>query len=225
MMPEPSSAVAVLCSGGLDSAVLLGDAVREHSRVHPLYVQCGLRWEPVEREYLERFLRAIARPNLAPLHVLQMPVGDLYDQHWSLTGKNVPDAHTRDEAVYLPGRNVLLLAKAMVWCRLHDVPALLLGILSANPFPDATPDFFARFQAAVNQGIDGRIEVRRPFAGLSKSQVLQRAAGLPLELTFSCIQPVGNRHCGRCNKCEERRQAFAAASVSDPTVYDSHGLA
>ncbi len=221
-MSEHSSAVAVLCSGGLDSAVLLAVAMREHSPVHPLYMQCGLRWEGVERDHLERFLHAIARPGLAPLSVLQMPVADLYEQHWSLTGKNVPDADSPDEAVYLPGRNVLLLGKAMIWCQLHRVPKLLLGILSANPFPDATPEFFTRFQAAVNQGIDGRIEIRRPFAGLSKSQVLHHAAGLPLGLTFSCIQPVDGRHCGRCNKCEERRRAFAAASMPDPTVYDSN---
>jgi 7-cyano-7-deazaguanine synthase len=222
-MPDHSSAVAVLCSGGLDSAVLLAVALREHPRVHPLYIQCGLRWEAVERDYLERFLHAIARPGLAPLSVLQMPVADLYEQHWSLTGEKVPDADSPDEAVYLPGRNVLLLGKAMIWCQMHRVPTLLLGILSANPFPDATPEFFARFQAAVNQGIDGQIEIRRPFAGLKKSQVLHHAAGLPLELTFSCIQPVNGRHCGRCNKCEERRRAFAAESMSDPTAYDFHG--
>ena len=35
------------------------------------------------------------------------------------------------------------------------------------PFPDATPEFFATFQEAVNKAIDGEVEVIRPFAGLS----------------------------------------------------------
>jgi 7-cyano-7-deazaguanine synthase len=42
---------------------------------------------------------------------------------------------------------------------------------------------------------------------------------VPWELTFSCIRPIGIRHCGRCNKCEERRRAFADAGVKDPTKY------
>jgi 7-cyano-7-deazaguanine synthase len=43
--------------------------------------------------------------------------------------------------------------------------------------------------------------------------------GLPLELTFSCLRPVGGLHCGRCNKCAERRRGFAEAGLPDPTQY------
>jgi 7-cyano-7-deazaguanine synthase len=49
--------------------------------------------------------------------------------------------------------------------------------------------------------------------------VIRRARELPLEHTFSCIAPIEGRHCGRCNKCAERRRAFAAAGVDDPTEY------
>jgi 7-cyano-7-deazaguanine synthase len=121
--------------------------------------------------------------------------------------------------VYLPGRNVLLLAKSLLWCHLHDVPALALAILEANPFPDATPAFFRTFTDAVNTAVGGRVRVETPYAGLSKTEVLRRGRHLPLEHTFSCIAPVGDRHCGRCNKCAERRAAFAAATVIDPTEY------
>ncbi|OAI50472.1 ExsB family transcriptional regulator [Planctomycetaceae bacterium SCGC AG-212-F19] len=219
-MADSPVPVAVLISGGLDSAVLLAEALREHAPVYSLYLRCGLHWEAVEQEHLRRFLEAIRRPELAPLQVLEMPVGDLYGNHWSTTGDQVPDANSPDEAVYLPGRNVLFLAKAIIWCHLHGVPRLLLGILGANPFPDATPAFFAAYQTAVNHAIGGHVEVCRPFAGLTKTQVLQRARGLPLELTFSCIQPVNGRHCGRCNKCAERRRAFAAAGLPDATPYE-----
>jgi 7-cyano-7-deazaguanine synthase len=32
---------------------------------------------------------------------------------------------------------------------------------------------------------------------------------------------VGERHCGRCNKCAERRKAFADAGIADGTPYAS----
>lgn len=222
-MNEPSATIAVLISGGLDSAILLGEMLRRQSTVQPLYIRNGLYWEAVELEHLRRFLAALAGPALRPLQVLELPVADLYDSHWSITGADVPDASTPDEAVFLPGRNVLLLAKSLLWCHLHGIGQLALGVLGSNPFPDATDEFFAEYQRAVNRAVEGRVEVRRPFAGLSKVQVMQRGRDLPLELSFSCIRPLRGRHCGACNKCAERRQAFADAGLTDRTPYDGEG--
>ena len=80
----------------------------------------------------------MAVPGLRPLAILDLPVVDLYGDHWSLGGGDVPDSESGDDAVFLPGRNVLLLSKAMLWCHLHGVPGLALGTLGGNPFADAT---------------------------------------------------------------------------------------
>ncbi len=219
LMTGSDQPIAVLVSGGLDSAVLLGTAARRRPAVYPLYVRTGLAWEDAERDCLGRFLGELREPGLRPLVTLDLPVADLYGDHWSLTGHDVPGADTPDEAVYLPGRNVLLLSKALLWCHLHGVPALALATLAANPFPDATPEFFQSFAAAVNSAVGGWAEVVTPFAGLSKAEVIRRGRDLPLRHTLSCLRPAGDRHCGRCNKCAERRAAFAAAGVPDPTEY------
>jgi 7-cyano-7-deazaguanine synthase len=221
-MPEPDK-LAVLVSGGLDSAILVGDSVARGRTVHPLYVRCGLCWETAELDHLRRFLAAIARPGLEPLHVFDLPVRDLYQAHWSLTGDNVPGAETPDEAVFLPGRNVLLLAKALIWCHLRGVPVVGLAPLESNPFPDATPAFFAAYESIVNKAVDGSVRLWLPYRGLSKVQVMHRGQELPLELTFSCIRPLAGRHCGRCNKCAERLAAFRQAGLIDRTPYDREG--
>jgi 7-cyano-7-deazaguanine synthase len=211
--------VAVLASGGIDSAILCVDLLGQARRVIPLYVRFGLRWEEVELSGLARFLEAVARPGLMPLTVLDEPVSDVYGPHWSTGGADVPGSDSPDEAVYLPGRNLLLAAKAAVWCRLRDVEALAFGCLRANPFPDSTPEFFRDLEAVVNRAMDGRLRILRPFDRLSKSEVLLRGAGLPLHLTFSCLDPLDGRHCGACNKCDERRRGFAEAGRDDPTPY------
>jgi len=216
--PGPPS-TAVLVSGGLDSAVLLGEALQCRAAVHPLYIHCGLFWEPAELDHLRRFLAAVQTPALQPLHALEMPVRDLYAAHWSITGDGTPGGDTPDEAVFLPGRNVLLLSKAILWCRLRGVPELALAPLAGNPFPDATPEFFAGFSAAVNQAVGGRVRLILPYLRLHKAEILRRGGGLPLELTFSCIRPHGGTHCGQCNKCAERRRAFAEAGLEDRTPY------
>jgi 7-cyano-7-deazaguanine synthase len=216
---DASGPLAVLVSGGLDSAVLLAEAVGQYSTVWPLYVRFGLFWEEAEVQHLRHFLDAIHAPSLRELTFLEMPVADLYGEHWSLTGKGVPRAGTPDDAVYLPGRNVLFLAKAMLWCHLHRVPTLALALLESNPFPDATSDFFNSYASIVNQAIGGTIQVVQPYRGFHKAIVLQRGQHLPLQWTFSCMRPADGRHCGACNKCAERRDAFCRANCPDPTDY------
>jgi 7-cyano-7-deazaguanine synthase len=217
--PDRKDCLAILVSGGLDSSILLGELLRSGATVFPLYVRQGLFWEDQELHFLQRFLEAGRGPGLQPLTVLEMPVGDVYGDHWSVTGRNVPGPDTSDEAVFLPGRNVLLLAKALLWCHVHQVPAVALAPLEANPFPDATETFFAAYQKVVNEGVAGSVAILRPYARLRKTEVMQRGRDLPLSLTFSCIRPAGLRHCGNCNKCAERQRAFAAAGVPDPTEY------
>lgn len=218
--PAAGTSLAVLVSGGLDSAILLGEAVRSYACVYPLYVRTGLVWENDERACLERFLAKVRTPPLRSLVVFDEPVRDLYGDHWSLTGEGTPGAETPDEAVFLPGRNVLLLAKPLLWCCLHGVPELALAPLGSNPFPDATDEFFDGFAASVNRAVGGAVKVLRPYASLHKRDVLIRGRGMPLEETLSCIRPVRGRHCGRCNKCAERRQGFRDAAMPDPTVYE-----
>src|SRR5947199_5075525 len=106
-----NQAIAVLVSGGLDSAVLLGRSLSDRPAVHPLYVRTGLAWENVELAYLRRFLNALAGPALKPLVIFDLLARDLYDDHWSVTGHGTPDAAAPDEKFYLPGRNILLLTK------------------------------------------------------------------------------------------------------------------
>lgn len=217
--PGADAPLAVLISGGLDSAILLGEALKVHPRVHPITVRCGLAWEKTEGEHLIRFLDALKCPGLAPLVTLSQPVDDLYGHHWSLTGEEVPDARSSDDAVFLPGRNVFLLAKAIVHCHIHKIPAIAMAPLQTNPFPDATPEFFQAMVDVVNQALRGHVALRLPYLGLHKREVMIRGKDLPLELTFSCIQPQNGLHCGRCNKCAERRHAFADADLKDPTPY------
>jgi 7-cyano-7-deazaguanine synthase len=219
--PDTAAPLAVLVSGGTDSAVLVGESLGLHPAVHPVYVRCGLFWEPAELDHLRSFLAAIASPALKPLSILEMPVADLYSAHWSLTGIGVPGADTPDDAVFLPGRNVLLLAKAMLWCHLRGVPAVALAPLEGNPFPDATPAFFRAYQDVVNQAVGGSVRIMEPYRGLSKAAVLLRGRHLPLAKTFSCIRPADGNHCGACNKCAERRHAFAVAGLLDQTPYSS----
>jgi 7-cyano-7-deazaguanine synthase len=156
---------------------------------------------------------------LAELVTLKLPLEDLYGDHWSLTGENVPDAASPDDAVYLPGRNPLLFVKTRIWCQMHGVQELAIGSLSSNPFADASDSFFSLFEQSLNVALDGKVALIRPLVGTDKRRHMQLGSKYPLELTFSCLAPELGLHCGRCNKCAERQRAFREAEIPDPTAY------
>lgn len=201
--------VCVLVSGGLDSCVLVAELAKKYRRLHPVYIRQGLVWESTELRYLRRYLRAIHAPTLTVLH---SPVN--YGDHWSMTGRKVPDAQSRDETMYLPGRNLMLLAKAAVFCALHQIPVIAVGSLGHNPFPDATPAFFRRFARVAGQALNHRLTIIAPYRSFSKEQVIRRGRHLPLQLTFSCVAPRAGKPCGRCNKCAERERALRLCALA-----------
>ncbi len=216
---------AVLLSGGLDSAVLVAEeALRDD--VQPVYVSAGLAWEPSERRATDRLLAANGqRARVRALVSLSVDMTDVYPAaHWARRG-HAPAYHTPDEDVYLPGRNIILLGKAGVFCAAAGIERLVIGTLDHNPFPDATPAFRSAFQSALSLGLAHTLEIAAPFATLEKAEVIRRgrALGVPLEMTLSCMSPIPRevpRHCGTCSKCRERHDAFVQAGFSDPTEYD-----
>ena len=240
---------AVLLSGGLDSAVLLAEEA-SHGDVQPIYVSTGLAWEPAERSTIAVLLaRGRFARKVGPLIALSVDMRDVYAAtHWAVQG-TPPGYHTPDEEVYLPGRNIILLGKAGVYCAAARIERLVLGTLAHNPFPDATPEFRDAMARALSLGLAHELRIDAPFAGVSKADVIRRGAalGVPFELTLSCMNPgtglgysgysgtgLGVRtdrdpsptnrdpsptHCGLCSKCRERHDAFLDAGVADPTSY------
>jgi 7-cyano-7-deazaguanine synthase len=217
----------VLLSGGLDSAVLAAHEAQD-ARVLPVYVSVGLAWEDAEVAMVERLLASPAYAGkVDPLARVSFTMRDVYSPtHWAIRG--VPPAYdTPDEDVYLVGRNLVLLTKAGVVASKAKAHRIALGPLAGNPFPDARPAFFAAMSQALSLGLDHPVEIATPFLAWEKEQVIRRGVelGVPLEYTLSCMNPVSSapgevpRHCGLCSKCRERRDAFAAAGVSDPSTY------
>jgi 7-cyano-7-deazaguanine synthase len=221
---------AVLFSAGLDSAVLVADALARREageHVAALYVSVGFAWEAEE---LAMAARLFAEPPFAgridPPVLLRFDMRDVFPEtHWAVRG-TPPAFDTPDEDVFLDGRNVILAAKAAVFVARNShatrTPVrLLFGTLAGNPFPDATQAFRDSIGRAFSLGLAMPFTAEAPFAAAHKEDVIRRGMELrvPLALTLSCMQPKDGLHCGHCSKCRERRDAFNAAGVADPTAY------
>lgn len=240
MTAPRSDATAVLFSAGLDSAVLLADAIGRLSPGHghpvqpdgpepaapasvaPLYVTAGLAWESSELAAAQRLLASSPfAGRVRPLVTLRMDMRDVYPAtHWAIRG-DAPRYDTPDEDVYIEGRNVVLLSKAAVYMAHAGIARVLIGPLAGNPFPDATPAFFDALARALSIGLATPMLIDAPLLSRHKADVIRlgRSLGVPLELTLSCMQPRDGAHCGACSKCRERIDAFREAGEEDLTVY------
>ncbi len=206
--------VAVLASGGLDSAVLLADLAREDT-VFPVYVAAGLAWETREQDALRAYLGAIANDNLQPLTVLEMPARGLYGRALDHHRRRSPPTKRRTKTSTFPGRNVLLIGVTAVWCALNDVDAIAIGSLDDNPFPDATPAFFEDYGRLLSTALDHALSRSiAPYRQQHKSQIIARFPGLPLHLTLTCMAPIDAK--GSCCTAATATNAASAGKPSPP---------
>lgn len=212
-MDEEKKVVA-LVSGGVDSLAMVYKLLQEGYVVYPLYVRFGFLWEKAEIHYLSKWKARIRNEKFQKPEIVSLNLGNFYRGHWGETGEEVPDASSPDSAVYIPARNVILLSTGALWAVKRRIDNLSLGVLKGNPFKDATPEFLKSFEKALSMALSRKIKILVPLSTMTKKEVLKANKDLPYEITFSCINPQGFKHCGYCNKCQERKEAFKAVGLS-----------
>jgi len=211
------SDACILFSGGIESATLLYQQSRDED-VLPAYVGFGFRWEDTEYEYACDFADEIGvrRPRR-----LSAPVDDVYPDFWGFTGEGVPDG-SEEGGHYIHGRNILLFSKGAVLCTKEGLREIYHGMQPVlSGFPDERYEFRRSMEASLTLGLDSEIEIRTPFEDMTKEEVIEEALsdGVPLEKTFSCVDPTDGVHCGECKKCKDRHESFVEGGVEDPTEY------
>lgn len=216
-------ALVTLLSGGADSAIMAALALDRGDTIWPLYIRQGFVWEDEEIAAARRFLSDPGLPGRDRAHPLAIatcvtPTGARI--RWATDASLAPpDADSPDEAVYLPGRNLTLLGQAAVLADAVGAERIALGVLRGNPFPDATDEFFRAFERSADLALGREIKIETPLGAMGKTEVLRLGARYPLQHTLSCLRPREGVHCGACNKCAERRRAFAQAAIPDPSRY------
>lgn len=212
---------ALIYSGGVDSTVLLAHLLAEGREVHCLSVDYGQR----HRRELEA-ARAICAHygvdhRLADLRALAPLFGSN-----ALTGSvKVPEGHYEEEsmkATVVPNRNMLLISVATAWAVSLRAESVAYGAHGGDHaiYPDCRPEFAEALDRAVRLADWHEVRLERPFVKMDKADIVRRGAELdvPFGLTWSCYVG-GERHCGKCGTCVERKEAFRLAGVADPTDY------
>lgn len=127
------------------------------------------------------------------------------------------------KSTVVPFRNGIMLSAAAGLAESRGLRAVMIANHAGDHalYPDCRAAFVKAMAAAIAEGTYERIELRAPYTLLTKSEIASRgkALGVDYARTYSCYRG-GEKHCGRCGTCVERRQALAEAGIDDPTIYE-----
>ena len=208
----------LIYSGGLDSTTLL----YEYKDSIDLAVTFDYGSKHNAREI------ACAKENCQRLGIkhLIIPlgfIGQYFKSDLLQSGGEIPEGSYADEnmkSTVVPFRNGIMLAVAAGLAESYGLDAVLLANHSGDHaiYPDCRPEFIDAFSAAVKAGTYEGIKVVSPYCNITKRDIALRgkALGLDYSLTYSCYKG-GEKHCGKCGTCVERKEALAGF---DPTVYE-----
>ena len=211
----------IIVSGGMDSITLLHDYC-EHIALAVTFdygSKHNAREIPFARLHCER---------LGIEHIV-IPLAFMLKYFKSSLlkgGEEIPEGHYAADnmkSTVVPFRNGIMLSIAAGIAESRGLKYVMMANHSGDHsiYPDCTPQFVSAMSQATKAGTYPGIELLVPYTNISKGDIARRgkALGIDYAETWSCYKG-GERHCGRCGTCEERREALAEAGIDDPTEYE-----
>lgn len=138
----------------------------------------------------------------------------------------IPEGHYDDEnmkSTVVPFRNGIMLAIATGLAESNGLKNVMLANHAGDHaiYPDCRPEFVEAMSQATQAGTYDGIHVLAPYTNITKTDIALRgkALGIDYTETWSCYKG-GEKHCGKCGTCTERREALAEAGIEDHTEYE-----
>lgn len=214
--------VLTLVSGGMDSVTALYDAAQSHQIVGALGFDYGSKHNPRELPLGVWHANKLGVPH----RTIRLPfINELFDSDLLRSGGPIPEGHYEEATMkqtVVPFRNGIMLAVAAGYAETIGAEAIVIAAHAGDHaiYPDCREGFMQAMGEAITQGTYARLSLLRPFIAWNKARIVQRGVELKIDYarTWSCYKG-GDRHCGVCGTCVERREAFQLASVKDPTDY------
>lgn len=141
-------------------------------------------------------------------------------------GDSIPkDDYDEDnmKSTVVPFRNGIMLAVACGLAESRGLQHVMMANHSGDHsiYPDCRPEFTKAMSQAMQAGTYPGITLIDPFTGLTKGEIAKigKELGVDYSHTYSCYCG-GEKHCGTCATCRERKEAMKFAGLDDPTNYE-----
>lgn len=217
----------VIASGGIDSSTLLYKTVDEGYQVYALTFIYGQR-HLKEIKSAEQISKELG---------IEHKVVDISSMNELLQGSaltdssvDVPEVPETSEhydtlkLTIVPNRNAIFLSIAIGYATSIEADHVFFGahFSDRGVYPDCRKEFVEAFEISERLATDNPdLVIDAPFVDADKSDIVKLGAqlGVPFKETWTCYKG-GEKHCGVCSSCRERKRAFVESGVEDPTGYE-----
>lgn len=208
-------------SGGMDSTTLL---YQQRDRI-ALAVSFHYGSNHNDREI------AYAKENCSVLGIPHIVIPlDFIGKHFEsslLSGADaIPEGNYDEEnmkSTVVPFRNGIMLAACCGMAESRGLKFVMLANHGGDHaiYPDCRPGFIRAMSEAMKEGTYNGVTILAPYTNLTKGEIASvgKELGIDYSLTYSCYKG-GEKHCGECGTCMERKEAMREAGIDDPTVYE-----
>ena len=200
---ETKKDTILILSGGMDSVTLLYD-------------------------YKERIALAISFDYGSNHNAKEIPFARLHCERLGIEHIVIPldfmaKYFENMKSTVVPFRNGIMLSIAVGMAESRELQYVMMANHGGDHtiYPDCRPDFVAAFDAAAHAGTYNGVHLISPYTNITKGQIAARGKELGINYaeTWSCYKG-GDKHCGKCGTCVERKEALADAGIPDPTEYE-----
>ena len=213
----------IIVSGGMDSITLLYD--------HKDEIALGISFDygsnhnareiPYAKMHCERLGIRHITINLDFMHQ--------YFKSSLLEGADaIPEGHYADDnmkSTVVPFRNGIMLSIAIGIAESNNLDQVFIANHGGDHtiYPDCRPEFINAIDGAATAGTYNNVRVVAPYTNITKGEIasIGKRLGIDYTETWSCHKD-GEKHCGKCGTCVERKEALAAAGIDDHTVYEEN---
>ena len=211
----------IIVSGGMDSTTLLYD--------HKDEIALGISFDygsnhnareiPFAKMHCERLGIKHITINLDFMH--QYFKSSLLDG-----AEAIPEGHYADDnmkSTVVPFRNGIMLSIAIGIAESNNLDQVFIANHGGDHtiYPDCRPEFINAIDAAATAGTYNNVKVVAPYTKITKSDIARigKKLGIDYTETWSCYKG-GDKQCGKCGTCVERKEALRDAGIEDLTEYE-----
>ena len=211
----------IIVSGGMDSITLLYDKKDEIAL--GISFDYGSNHNAKEIPFAEMHCKRLGIKHIT----INLDFMHQYFKSSLLQGAEaIPEGHYADEnmkSTVVPFRNGIMLSIAIGIAESNHLKKVLIANHGGDHtiYPDCRPQFIQAIDAAANAGTFINVRVEAPYTNITKGDIahIGKRLGLDYTETWSCYKG-GEKHCGKCGTCIERKEALQEAGIHDATEHE-----
>lgn len=228
----------VLCSSGIDSTSCLYWARKNYDYVLAMFVDYGQK-NPFEKVAFRRIMEDVRVDFfIQTVNLRQMGGSALTDEIDVPKDRSAEEIETGIPITFVPGRNILFLtlAGALAYLRKISDIVIAVNVIDFSGYPDCTPLFINRMEAALTSGLDKKMQIVTPVIYKKKAEIIKFGLdnGADFSYSISCYEdeiPCGvpknsqtwsdaelQEALGGCDSCQLRAKGFRELNMLDPLL-------